>query len=103
MTREYEATIALNTMGREDSVDELIRDVESVFRDNGAEVTEIQKLDRRELAYQPQRHKVTHGYYVVYLFSADPANIAELRRGLKHHEDVILSYFQLIGETAGTA
>lgn len=96
--RNYEATLVLNVHGTEEDLDEIIRNVEQEFRDHKADVTEIRRLEKRKLAYQPRETKVDEGYYVVFVFTNQPSEIEELQETLKLNDRVILSYFQNLGE-----
>ncbi len=97
--RNYEATVALNVQGTEEDLDEIIREVEGDFRDHHAEVIEIRKMEKRKLAYQPQRYKTDEAYYAVFVFQTDPSYIAEIQRAMKLQDNVILCFIEQI-ETA---
>jgi ribosomal protein S6 len=49
MKHRYECLMALDTRGREDSVKEILERLESEFAHEGAEVEQVQKMDKRQL------------------------------------------------------
>jgi len=46
MKNRYEALIVLNTQGKEDSVKEIVDRLESEFQKEGAEIEQVQKMDK---------------------------------------------------------
>lgn len=92
MKNTYEATLALNTQGNEESVDEMVRTIETTLRANGAEIAEIKKLEKRRLAYETQKKRVNEAYFVSFYFSADSAAIKALRGALKLDGNILLTY-----------
>lgn len=92
MKNNYEATLALNTQGNEESVDEMLRTIETTLRAQGAEIAEIQKLEKRRLAYETQKKRVNEAYFVAIHFSADSAKIKPLRAALKLDGNILLTY-----------
>lgn len=100
MTNNYEATLALDTKGNEESVDEMLRTIEETFRKNNAKVTEIRKMERRTLAYETQRKGIREAFFVGVTFSADSAAIKPLRSALKLDDNILLTY---VGKLEGAA
>jgi ribosomal protein S6 len=103
MNNNYEATLGLNTQGNEESVDDMLRTIESTFRKQGAEVTEIRKLEKRRLAYEPHRSRVGEGFFVVVYFSADSARISGLRSALKLDDNILITYLTKLDAPAPAA
>jgi len=93
-TRNYEATLALNIVGTKETADEMIQQIERDFREQGADIKEIHRLEKRKLAYNPQKSKLKEAYFAIFFFEADPGLIAKLRAQLKFNEHIVLSYFQ---------
>jgi ribosomal protein S6 len=100
MNNNYEATLALNTQGNDESVDEILRGIETTFRKNGAEVAEIRKLEKRKLAYEPQKKRINEAYFVAVQFGADSAKIKGLRGALKLDDNILLTYIAKLDSAA---
>src|ERR1700721_2200338 len=92
MKHRYECLLALDTGGQEDSVKEIIERLESEFAKEGASVEQVQKMDKRPLAYSP-RH-LDSAYYVNFIFEADPSLITKLRNKFKLDPIVFLQHYQ---------
>jgi small subunit ribosomal protein S6 len=92
MKNRYECLLAVDTHGQEDSVKEIIERLESDFTKEGAEVEQVQKMDKRPLAYSP-RH-LDSAYYVNFIFEADPTLITKLRGKFKLDPIIFLQHYQ---------
>jgi small subunit ribosomal protein S6 len=92
MKKRYECLLAVDTRGQEDSVKEIIERLESELNKEGAVVEQVQKMDKRPLAYSP-RH-VDSAYYVNFIFEADPSLIAKLRTKFKLDPVIFLQHYQ---------
>ena len=77
MKSHYEALLVLNTQAKEDNVKEIIDRLESEFKKEGAEIEQVQKMDKRQFSYMAGA--LDSGYYVNFIFHADPQSIARLR------------------------
>src|SRR5437773_12180926 len=97
MNRYYEALLVLNTQAKEDNVKEMIERLESEFQKEGAQVEQVQKMDKRHFAYVAG--PLDSGYYVNFIFGADPQLIVKLRSKFKLHPDVYRQHFQRVPET----
>ena len=91
MKKRYEALLALNTRGKDESAKEIIERLEKEFAADGIAVEQVQRLDRRELAY-PHAHQ-TSAYYVNFIISTDPITLEKLRGKLKLDTDVMLQNY----------
>jgi len=92
--KRYEALLALDTRGKEDTAKETIERLEKVFAAEGATIEQVQRLEKRELSYES--HHTNSAYYVNFVFEAEPATIDKLRAKLKLDNDVMLqNYLQL--------
>ncbi len=97
--KRYEALLALDTRGKEDTAKETIERLEKVLAAEGAKIEQVQRLEKRELAYESKHTK--SAYYVNFIFEADPATIDKLQKKLKLDEDVLLqNYLQLPAKKA---
>ena len=92
MKRRYECLLAVDTRGQEDSVKETIERLESEIAKEGAAVEQVQKMEKRSLAYSP-RHLDT-AYYVNFVFEAEPSLITKLRNKFKLDPIVFLQHYQ---------
>ena len=87
MKNRYEALLVLNTQGREDSVKEIVDRLESEFQKEGAEIEQVQKMDKRPV-FLRGRASWTPGIYVNFVFHADPQLITKLRSKFKLDPEV---------------
>ena len=92
MKSRYECLLAVDTRGQEDSVKEIIERLEADLAKEGATVEQVQKMDKRPLAYSP-RH-IDSAYYVNFIFEADPNLITKLRGKFKLDPIVFLQHYQ---------
>src|SRR5580692_12107360 len=92
MKNRYECLMALDTKGQEDSVKEIVERLEAEFVKEGATVEQVQKMDKRQLAYAPSN--VESAYYVNFIFEADPSLIVKLRGKFKLDPIVFLQHYQ---------
>jgi ribosomal protein S6 len=92
MKNRYECLMALDTKGQEDSVKEIVDRLEAEFTKEGAAIEQVQKMDKRQLAYAPGN--VESAYYVNFVFEADPSLIAKLRGKFKLDPLVFLQHYQ---------
>ncbi len=91
MKKRYEALLVLNTRGKEDSSKETIERLEKEFAAEGVTVEQVQRLERREFAYE-HKHQ-SSGYYVNFIISTDPTTLEKLRGKLKLDADVTLQNY----------
>ena len=87
MNRTYEVMYIVRPDGEEADVDKLIEGFNAVVTNGGGEVTNVEKLGRRRLAYIVR--KFQDGFYVLMHISADGPVVAELERRLRVTEQVI--------------
>jgi small subunit ribosomal protein S6 len=84
----YESLLALDTRGKEETVKETIERLEKTLAAAGARVEQVQRLEKRELAYETQHLK--SAYFINIVFEATPATLADIRAKLKLDSDVLL-------------
>ena len=92
MSRSYEATIVLDTKGKEEGVDTLVSQVTRAFEENGAKLQQVDNLGKKKFPYNP-RH-VDSGYFVTLFFAAEPTALDKIQAKLKLNENVYQQYFQ---------
>jgi small subunit ribosomal protein S6 len=94
MKNRYEALLVLDTQGRDDTVKDVVERLEAEFQKEGAEIEQVQKMDRRPFSYVAG--KLDAGYYVNFVFHADPQLITKLRAKFKLDPEVYRqSYLRL--------
>src|SRR5919108_3681680 len=96
MKNRYEALLVLNTQGRDDSVKEIVERLESEFQKEGAEIEQVQKMDKHQFSYVAG--PLDSGYYVNFIFHADPDLITKLRTKFKLDPEVYRQHYQRLPE-----
>ena len=96
MNRRYEALLVLNAQGKEDTVREIIERLESEFQKEGAQIEQVQKMDKRHFSYVAGA--LDSGYYVNFVFNADPTLVAKLRAKFKLDPEVYLQSYERLPE-----
>lgn len=86
MKNRYEGLLVLNVKGNEDGAKEVIERLEGEFKKEGAKIEQVQKMDRRQFTYVAG--DLDSGYYVNFIFSAEPEVIGKLRTKLTLDETV---------------
>ena len=94
MKNRYEVLLALDTRGKEESVKDIIERLEKTFKAEGAAIEQVQRLEKRDLAYEHNRSFTA--YFVNIIFEADPVDLEKIRAKLKLDDDVTLrNYLRL--------
>lgn len=94
MKKRYEALLALNTRGKDESAKEIIERLEKDFAAAGVTVEQTQRLERRELAYAHAHLK--SAYYVNFIIAADPVTVESVRGKFKLDADVMLQNYLVL-------
>jgi small subunit ribosomal protein S6 len=92
MKNRYEALLVLNTQGRDDTVKDVVDRLESEFQKEGAEIEQVQKMDKRQFSYQAG--ELDAGHYVNFIFHADPQLVTKLRAKFKLDPEVYRQHYQ---------
>ena len=92
MKNRYEALLVLDTQGRDDTVKDVVDRLEAEFQKEGAEIEQVQKMDRRPFSYVAG--KLDAGFYVNFIFHADPQLITKLRAKFKLDPEVYRQSYQ---------
>ena len=92
MKNRYEALLVLNTQGREETVKDVVDRLESEFQSEGAQIEQVQKMDKRHFSYVAG--ELDSGHYVNFVFSADPQLITKLRQRFKLDPEVYRQHYQ---------
>jgi small subunit ribosomal protein S6 len=92
MKNRYEALLVLNTQGKEDTVKDIVDRLESEFQKEGAEIEQIQKMDKRQFSYMAG--PLDSGFYVNFVFAGDPQLITKLQARFKLDPEVYRQHYQ---------
>lgn len=92
MKNRYEGLLVLNVKGNEEGAKEVIERLEGEFKKEGAKIEQVQKMDRRQFTYVAG--PLESGYYVNFIFSAEPTAIDKLRARFQLDEDVYRQHYQ---------
>jgi small subunit ribosomal protein S6 len=92
MKNRYEGLLILNVKGTDEGAKELIDRLEKDFTKEGAQVEQVQRLDRRQFSYAAGA--LDSGYYVNFVFQAEPGAIDRIRSKFKLDEDVYRQHYQ---------
>ncbi len=96
MKNRYEALIVLNTQGKDDAVKDIVDRLESEFQKEGAQIELVQKMDKRPFSYVAG--DLDSGFYVNFVFHADPQLITKLRSKFKLDPEVYRQNYQRLPE-----
>ena len=96
MKNRYEALLVLNTQGREDTVKDIVDRLESEFQKEGADIEQVQKMDKRHFSYVAG--PLDSGFYVNFVFRAEPQLITKLRSKFKLDPEVYRQNYQRLPE-----
>ena len=92
MKNRYEALLVLDTQGRDDTVKDVVDRLEAEFQKEGAEIEQVQKMDKRPFSYVAGRSMPV--IYVNFIFHADPQLITKLRTKFKLDPEVYRQNYQ---------
>ena len=96
MKNRYEALLVLNAQGKEDTIKDIVDRLESEFQKEGAEIEQVQKMDKRQFSYVAG--KLDAGFYVNFVFHADPQLITKLRSKFKLDSEVYRQHYHRLRE-----
>ena len=96
MKNRYEALIVLNTQGKDDAVKDIVDRLESEFQKEGAQIEQVQKMDKRPFSYVAG--DLDSGFYVNFVFHADSQLITKLRTKFKLDPEVYRQHYQRLSE-----
>ena len=86
-TNHYESVIIFSANLEDPQVDSILSSLEEQMSANGVEITDLEKLGRKRLAYQIQKGK--SGFYIIYRFTSPREYITKFERSLRLDENVI--------------
>ena len=94
MKRKYTGVIVLNLQGKEESLDAIVSGISKELEEEGATMDQIDRIGRKDFAYE-NHAKQKHGFYVNYVFEAEPDVIDKIRTRLSLNKDVQLQHYQV--------
>ena len=86
MNKKYEVMFIVNT-ANEEAIKAAVQKVQDTITRIGGTISKVDEWGKRALAYEVKHQH--EGYYVVVDFEADPAQVKELDRVIKIHEEII--------------
>ena len=92
MKNRYEALLVLNTQGKEETVKDIVDRLEGEFQKEGAQIEQVQKMDKRQFSYQAG--ELDSGHFVNFIFHADSQLITKLRSKFKLDPEVYRQHYQ---------
>jgi small subunit ribosomal protein S6 len=85
--RTYEIMFIVNPNAPEEEVDKINSQVEGIITSGGGTVEKIEKMGKRRLAYEVDKHR--EGYYVLFVITANGDIVKECERRLRVIDAVI--------------
>jgi small subunit ribosomal protein S6 len=95
MKNRYEGLLILNVKGSEDGAKEVIERLEADFKKEGAPIEQVQKMGNRQFSYSAG--DLGSGFYVNFVFHAEPVSLARLHAKLTLDETVYRQHYLRIG------
>ena len=83
---EYESVIIIKPNLEEGEIEGIITKISDLINQNG-EVTKVEKMGVKTLAYEIKKNK--EGYYIIFYFEAKADVIFELERNYRINENII--------------
>jgi small subunit ribosomal protein S6 len=100
MKNRYEALLVLNTQGKDDTVKDIVERLESEFQKEGAQIEQVQKMDKRPFSYVAG--ELDSGFFVNFVFHADSQLITKLRSKFKLDPEVYRQHYQKLRDKKET-
>src|SRR5215831_12678090 len=85
--RSYEIIFIVNPNVPEEEVDKINSQLEGIITSGGGKVEKMEKMGKRRLAYEVDKHR--EGYYVLFVIAANGDIIRECERRLRVIDAVI--------------
>jgi small subunit ribosomal protein S6 len=85
--RSYEIMFIVNPGSPEEEIDKINSQLESIITSGGGTIEKIEKMGKRRLAYDVDKHR--EGYYVLFVISANGEIVKECERRLRVMDAVI--------------
>ena len=85
--RNYEIMFIVNPNAPEEEIDKINTQLEGIIGSGGGKVEKIEKMGKRRLAYDVDKHR--EGYYVLFVIAANGDIVKECERRLRVMDAVI--------------
>ena len=85
--RNYEIMFIVNPDAPEEEIDKINTQLEGIITSGGGKVEKIEKMGKRRLAYDVDKHR--EGYYVLFVIAANGDIVKECERRLRVMDAVI--------------
>lgn len=85
--RSYEIMFIVNPNAPEEEIDKINSQLENIVTSGGGTVDKIEKMGKRRLAYDVDKHR--EGYYVLFVIAANGDIVKECERRLRVIDAVI--------------
>src|SRR6266853_6424424 len=85
--RNYEIMFIVNPNAAEEEIDKINTQLEGIITSGGGKVEKIEKMGKRRLAYEVDKHR--EGFYVLFVTTANGDIIKECERRLRVMDAVI--------------
>jgi small subunit ribosomal protein S6 len=83
----YETMVILDPGMTKEEADKLVDRYAEVIKTQAGEVTKIDRMGKRKIAYEMRKHP--EGTYALLVFNAPPTAVAELERQLRLADEVL--------------
>jgi small subunit ribosomal protein S6 len=91
MKNRYEGLLILNVKGNDEGAKEVIERLEADFKKEGAQIEQVQKMGHRQFTYVAG--DLGGGFYVNFVFQAEPSFIQRIQTKLKLDEQVYRQHY----------
>ena len=85
--RNYEIMFIVNPTVAEEEIDKINSQIEGIVTSGGGTIEKIEKMGKRRLAYEVDKHR--EGYYVLFVIVANGDIVKECERRLRVMDPVI--------------
>ena len=85
--RHYEIMFIVNPNASEEEIDKINGQIETIITSGGGKIDKIEKMGKRRLAYEVDKHR--EGYYVLFVVAANGDIVKECERRLRVMDPVI--------------
>ena len=90
--RTYETVVVIDSLLKNEEIDEIVNKIERVIRNNGGNIVSIDRWGKKRLAFEIKRRQ--YGYYVEIIFEA-PMNVILILEREYGLEENILRYLSI--------
>ena len=85
--RNYEIMFIVNPAATDEEIDKINTQLEGIITAGGGQITKIEKMGKRRLAYEVDKHR--EGHYVLFAIGANGDIIKECERRLRVMDAII--------------